>query len=192
MAYAFDTRTSHTQTASDSELIQIAIRGEPSGFEQLVLRYYDKLHTSLSINVGCPCAAEDIVQDAWMKAFTNLEKLRDHGQFYSWLYRIALNSRRTYVPSKHRSLQLGSIEESRIRPRAKRNESPSEIAERNEECRRVRLALAKIDPLHRTILILREYELYDYESIAKVMQTNTGTVRSRLHRARRKLKERLE
>ncbi len=95
----------------DRELIDIALAGNNVGFEQLVLRYQERLYRSIWHVVGCPLVAEDIVQDAFVRAFVRLNTFRKESSFYSWLFRIALNSRRKYFRRKSKIFSLESIDE---------------------------------------------------------------------------------
>lgn len=175
----------------DSELIQAALVGEQWGFEELTRRYQDRLFSSIRHEVGCPVLAEDIVQDAFVRAFTHLGSFRSQSNFYTWLYRIALNARRSYFRKTHRALPLDIVGDGSEQMWSEMRESPSNCAERVEERRQVREALTRLDENHRTILILREFEGFDYQTIADVLQVKVGTVRSRLSRARAQLKREL-
>ncbi len=142
-------------------------------------------------NVGCPVLAEDIVQDAFIKAFIHLDSFRSKSNFYTWLYRIALNSRRNYIRNSGRTVSLDLIGEKVPQVRSERRDSPADVIERNEERKEVRKALTRLDERHRIILLLREFDGFDYQTIADVLHVSMGTVRSRLSRARAQLKREL-
>lgn len=175
----------------DSELIQAALLGQQWGYEGLTRRYQDRLFSSIRHEVGCPVLAEDIVQDAFVRAFTHLHSFRNQSNFYTWLYRIALNARRSYFRKSHRALPLDMVGDASEQMWSETRESPSNCAERVEERKQVREALTRLDEPHRTILILREFEGFDYQTIADVLHVKVGTVRSRLSRARAQLKREL-
>ena len=178
-------------SVSDSVLIRAALGGDQSGYEQLTLRYQDRLYSSIRHEVGCSVLAEDIVQDAFVRAFVNLESFRAESNFYTWLYRIALNARRSYFRGSHRALPLDLVGDTPEQMWTEPQDSPSDSVERTEERRKVREALTRLDEHHRTILILREFEGFDYQAIAEVLHVKIGTVRSRLSRARAQLKREL-
>jgi len=179
------------QSVSDAQLIQSAKNGKQSGYEQLVLRYQDRLFRSMLGNVGCPVVAEEVVQEAFIRAFRHLDSFEHRSNFYTWLYRIALNARRPYLRKSHRTIQLDSVGEQAPEMWTNSNDSPPGRAERHEDRNQVRDALARLDEHQRTILVLREFDGLDYQQIADVMQLNIGTVRSRLARARARLKKEL-
>lgn len=176
---------------SDQELIDSALSGDPWGYEQIVRRYQDRLYTAMWGNVGCPVLAEDIVQEAFVRAFMHLDSFRSESNFYTWLYRIALNSRRKYYRNKVGTIPLDLLDENAQHASTDRMDSPSSAIERREDRREVQEALDRLDEGHRTILILREFDGFDYQRIADVLNVPMGTVRSRLSRARAQLRREL-
>ena len=178
-------------TASDRDLIDAARRGQQFGFEQLMERYQNRLLTSIRNDVGCPILAEDIVQEAFVRAFRFLDSFKYHSNFYTWLYRIALNSRRDYIRNRGRTVSLEAVGESSRQVSSELDDTPDNCIERTEEQQQVREALGRLAAHHRRILILREFEGFDYQSIADLMHLNKGTVRSRLARARAQLRKEL-
>jgi RNA polymerase sigma-70 factor (ECF subfamily) len=178
-------------TASDRDLIDAARRGEQFGFEQLVERYQNRLFVAMRNDVGCSILAEDIVQEAFVRAFRFLDSFRCHSNFYTWLYRIALNSRRDYTRNRGRMVSLETVSESSRQVLFELDDAPDNCIERTEEQQQVRDALARLAEHHRRILILREFEGFDYQSIADLLHLNLGTVRSRLARARTQLRKEL-
>lgn len=176
---------------SDPDLIRSALRGEQGGYEGLTRRYQDRLFASMRGDVGCSTMAEDIVQEAFVRAFVHLDTFRGHSNFYTWLYRIALNSRRSYLRKNRVTVPLDSVAEVECQIDACSPDAPTRRIERNEEKTQVREALSRLDEPYRQILILREFEGFDYQTIADVLQVKMGTVRSRLARARARLKKEL-
>ncbi len=176
---------------TDVELIKAALAGDQRGYEELTLRYQDRLYRSILLEVDCKMLAEDIVQDAFVRAFMNLGAFRSDCHFYTWLYRIALNARHSYYRKRARSLPMTLLDDASYVSTTPTHDSPSRTVERVEECGQVRSALRRLDEAHRAILILREFEGLDYQTIAEVLQVKIGTVRSRLSRAREQLKNEL-
>ncbi len=175
---------------SDQELIQMALEGEQHGYDELMQRYQNRLFVSIRNDVGCSMVAEDVVQDAFVRAFRYLGSFKNQSNFYTWLYRIALNSRRNHIRRNNRAMSLDTVREP-YEMTTEARESPDRCSQRQEERGQVRAALTRLDSHHRTILILREFEGFDYQTIADILQVGKGTVRSRLSRARARLKKEL-
>lgn len=179
---------------SDSQLIAAALAGDQSAYTLLVDRYQGRLIAAIRAKVTCTGLADDIVQDAFVRAFNNLSSFRSESGFYTWIYRIALNSRRYYLQNRHR---LGSLDETHGngQPGGRASchdvDGPLAYLERTEDCRAVNLAMQRLDNHHREILRLREFEGCDYRRIADVLHLTMGTVRSRISRARVQLRKEL-
>jgi RNA polymerase sigma-70 factor (ECF subfamily) len=176
----------------DSRLIDEALAGNSASFGELVRRYQDRLYNTMFHIVHCSEEAQDVVQEAFVQAFVKLETFQRSSAFYTWLYRIAFN---TAVSRKRRQRPTVSVEQSRqatgeepIDGRA----APHERLEQEERVAQVRAALAAVSEEHRAILVLREMEGCDYETIAQMLDLPVGTVRSRLHRARAQLRDQLQ
>lgn len=176
----------------DLALIEAALEGDRAAFGDLVHRYQDRLHAAMLQVTGSTEEAEDVVQDAFVRAFLKLDTFQHHSQFFTWLYRIAFNSA---LSRMRRRRVMTSIEQAR----ESIGEEPVDDAEppdaqmlREERIASVQIALRKLSDDHRTILVLREMEDHAYEQIAEVLQISIGTVRSRLSRARAQLRVTLE
>lgn len=174
---------------SDRELIEAALAGAEDAYFELFDRHHERLLLALRCDVSCSESADDIVQDAFVRAFANLESFRSESSFYTWLYRIALNSRRTYMRGRHQitSIDFAAEQMSWAEPAT----DPIDAAEAGEECEQVRAAIERLDAHHREILLLREYEGCDYRAISQALDVTLGTVRSRLNRARAQLRKEL-
>ncbi len=177
----------------EARLIREARGGNEAAFGQLVRRYQDRLYTSVVHIIGCPDEAEDVVQDAFVQAFLKLRTFRHDSTFYTWLYRIALNRaasrrrRRRPVPQLRDDEQDTLLHEP-VDP----GEPPGEQLLRVERAHQVRQALATLTEEHRAIMVLRELEGCDYQTIAEILGISVGTVRSRLHRARSEMRAQLK
>src|SRR5688500_13874944 len=176
----------------DAKLIDEALAGNSASFGELVCRYQDRLYNTMAHIVGSTEEAQDVVQEAFVQAFIKLETFQRTSGFYTWLYRIAFN---TAISRKRRQRPTVSVEQSRqatgeepIDGRA----APHERLEQEERVAQVRAALAAVSEEHRAILVLREMEGCDYETIAEMLDLPVGTVRSRLHRARMQLRDQLQ
>lgn len=175
----------------DQHLIDAALGGVEEAYSELVHRYEDRLLTAIRSDPSCCESADDIVQEAFIRAFRKLKSFRSESSFYTWLYRIALNSRRSYLRDRQRMVQVDfAVETEGVRwgePLA----SPVDFVEGREERDQVRAAMARLDDHHRAILVLREFEGFDYLAISKALDVTLGTVRSRLSRARAQLRKEL-
>jgi len=175
----------------DNELIDATLRGDSVAFDGLVRRYQDRLLSAVVHVSGSRVEAEDVVQEAFVQAYLKLTSFAGGSSFYTWLYRIALNG----AISRRRKRRGGaSIEQTRDlagNEPADTTEPPHDRLLRHERAAQVRLALSALPDEFRVVLVLREMEGCDYDTIAQILDLPIGTVRSRLHRARLQLKEQL-
>lgn len=180
--------------AGDHELIQQSLAGRTDAFGQLVVRYQDRIHRTLVHVLGSTEDAQDVAQDAFVHAYQKLSSFRGQSAFYSWLFRIALNTAATHRRRNYR--RMISVEAARegagYEPVDGRMDSqPSHPLEQSEQQKLVRDALAELQEEYRTALVLKEMEGLKYEEIAELVGCPIGTVRSRIHRARSELREKL-
>ena len=175
----------------EAQLIEKTLAGDTAAFGQLVTRYQDRLYNTLVHVVGSTEDASDVVQDAFVQAFTKLRSFHGNAAFYTWLYRIAFN---LAVSRRRRHRATVSLDQSRDstgdEPAALARD-PSDRIQQQERAQQVQCALAKLSDEHRTILVLREVDGCCYESIGEILDLPVGTVRSRLHRARLHLRDQL-
>lgn len=176
----------------DTDLIEEALAGNTDAFGLLVCKYQDRLFNAVYYVVRCRETAEDVVQDAFVRAFLKLSSFQQSSAFYTWLYRIAFNAA---ISERRRRKPQSSVEQQReasgIEP-ADHAEGPEQHLERQERVERVHEALDSLGDQHRAILVLRDLEGLSYEEIGAVLDLAPGTVRSRLHRARIQLKDQLK
>jgi RNA polymerase sigma-70 factor (ECF subfamily) len=136
--------------------------------------------------------AEDVAQEAFVQAYVKLRSFAGGSSFYTWLYRIAVNAA---ISRKRRRREQTSVDSQRehlgLEPQDD-GERADERLLREERAVMVQRALGRLSDEHRTILVLREIDDYDYDEIARILELPVGTVRSRLHRARLQLKEQLD
>lgn len=176
----------------DSALIESALRGDRAAFGGLVHRYQDRLHAAMLQVTGSAEEAEDVVQDAFVRAFLKLDTFQNHSQFFTWLYRIAFNSALSRMRRRRGTMSLDQAREAVGDEPVDRVDPPDARILRDERVTSVRVALQRLSDDHRTILVLREMEDHAYEQIAEILQISVGTVRSRLSRARNQLRIALE
>lgn len=182
--------TSNTQ--EDDHLIRQTLAGELSAFESLIDKYQNRLHHSMTQVLRNSTDAEDIVQDAFVKAFTKLSTFRGGSQFYTWLYRIAHNGAISQIRKRKPTESLDHDSGVAAATLEGRQVSPSQRLEQQEQNQQLSAALDCLKEEYRSVLVLREMEGLDYDAIAEILSVPVGTVRSRLHRARTQLKEELE
>ncbi|MFW6169420.1 MAG: RNA polymerase sigma factor [Planctomycetota bacterium] len=176
---------------NEHQLIDQALDGDPAAFGELMRRHQDRLFTSIVHVVGQREEAEDIVQDAFLQALTKLGSFRRDSSFYTWLYRIALNLTANRHRRNCREVSMDPPSSGSQADPADPNELPAQHVLRNERGEQIQTALQGLSEEFRTVLVLREIDGLDYQSIARVLEVSVGTVRSRLHRARAIMRERL-
>ncbi len=184
-----------TSSYDDADLIRQTLAGHVSSFEQLVDRYQNRLFHSMTHVLSNSTDAEDVVQDAFVKAYSKLDTFRGGSQFYTWLYRIAHNTAISQLRKQKNHRSNCSLEDSAGALVAQVEADaapPSARLERQEQLQQLKDALDRLSSEHRAILVMREIDGLDYDAIAQVLDIAVGTVRSRLHRARSQLKDELE
>lgn len=178
--------------SDDAQLIDLALKGQPEAFGQLVLKYQDRLYNTVFHVVGHAEDARDVVQEALVQAFLKLESFRHDSAFYTWLYRIAFNVAVTHRRRRRPAASIDHLRETSHMEPVDCDDDPAEALYRKERCRQVREAIARLAEEHRAVLVLREIDGCCYETISEVLDLPIGTVRSRLHRARLQLREQLK
>ena len=180
--------------SDDVRLIESTLAGNTEAFGELVLKYQDRLFGTLVHMLGSMHDARDVAQEAFLSAYEKLGTFRQESSFYSWLFRIAYNA----AASNRRRIRPGkrSLDEQKSLIGAEPSDgSPaSDPASRlvsEEHQQQVRLALDALGPEYRDAIILKEIEGLRYEEIADLLDCPIGTVRSRIHRARQLLREKL-
>ena len=186
-----------TADASDLSLVQRVQRGDKGAFDVLVLKYQHKVVKLVMRYVRNPAEAEDIAQDAFIKAYRALPQFRGDSAFYTWLYRIAINTAKNAVVARDRNpvdfdLDMTNNDESyEMQGRLKDSETPEALVLTDEIRTTVNAAIANLPDDLRTAIVLRELEGLSYEEIATTMDCPVGTVRSRIFRAREAIDARL-
>lgn len=181
-----------TTVNEDSVLIQDTLRGSPVAFGRLVEKYQDRLYNTMLHFVGDAEETLDVVQEAFIHAYLNLKSFQGESAFYTWLYRIAFNIAATYHRRKKPVESIDRLRAEMGHETVDPGHSPTSRAEREERSQRVRQVIATLSEDHRAVLVLRDLGGYTYEEIAQILDIPIGTVRSRLHRARLELREKLK
>lgn len=185
-----------TPEQSDLALVERVQRGERSAFDVLVLRYQQKVLKLVLRYVRDPMEAEDVAQEAFIKAYRAIGSFRGDSAFYTWIYRIAINTaKNALVASKRRPVDYGidtqDPEEGDLEARLTDGETPEQLALTDEIRETVNLAMGELPEELRTAIVLREIDGLSYEEIAESMDCPVGTVRSRIFRAREAIDRRL-
>lgn len=176
----------------ENQLIDRALTGDRLAFTCLVQQNQDRLFASMLQVTGSPDEAEEVVQDAFIRAFIKLDTFKRNSQFFTWLYRIAFNSALTRRRRSRAKISLDQGREQSGMDVVDHGDAVDEPMLRRERIAMVRQALETLSNEHRSILVLREMQEHSYEHIAEILNISIGTVRSRLSRARRQLKLSLE
>ena len=181
----------------DQELVERAQKGDKRAFELLVMKYQRKLARLLSRMVRDPAEIEDITQESFIKAYRALPQFRGESAFYTWLYRIAVNTAKNYLVARGRRAPTTTEFSSEEAEGFEDAELLRDIATPDAELQTKQIANAvnkAVEALPeelRTAITLREIEGLSYEEIAQMMDCPIGTVRSRIFRAREAIAEKI-
>jgi RNA polymerase sigma-70 factor, ECF subfamily len=182
---------------SDLELVRRVQRGERRAYDLLVLKYQHKVVKLVMRYLRDPADAEDVAQEAFIKAYRALPQFRGDSAFYTWLYRIAINTAKNALAARDRNpvsyeLDIQSNDDtSDMVSRLRDPETPEGLALTEEIRDTVNHAIESLPEDLRTAIVLRELEGLSYEEIAASMDCPVGTVRSRIFRAREAIDKRL-
>ena len=170
-------------------LVMRAARGEQDAFRVLVERYQNLVYTLALRLVKGPEDAQDVAQEAFLSAWRALPKFRMDAKFSTWLYRLTVNAATDLLRRRREEVSL----DDETRPVTVPDDAPTpqERAEQGERRELINKCIAQLTENHRRILVLREVHGLDYQEIGEVLELSPGTVRSRLARARRELREKL-
>jgi len=173
----------------DQQLVERVQAGDKRAFDLLVLKYQHKIFSLISRYVKDADEVQDVAQEAFIKAYRALPRFRGDSAFYTWLYRIAVNTAKNYLVSRNRRPPSSDVEVEDAEffegPSAlKQIENPESLLFGDELKAVVQQALETLPEDLRVALTLREFDGLSYEDIANVMECPVGTVRSRIFRAR--------
>lgn len=177
---------------ADYDSVARCRRGDREAFAVLVQKYQSKVLTLVVRILDNHSEAEDIAQDVFIKVFQSLHEFRGASRFSTWLYRITVNHCLNHLRRRTRQQQTLVVTEPEDWMQESPTSNPYRTLEQKERWALVQAKLQALSPEHRTIILLRDFEGLPYEEIADVLQLESGTVKSRLHRARMELKALLE
>lgn len=186
--------------ADDSDLIRSFNSGNHTAFERIVLKYQDRIYNLCYRFLGDMQEAEDAAQEIFIKVFKGLKRFRAESSFYTWIYRIAVNTCKNRVKSLEYRKGKKNVElpdetdtvNSRAVFSSDRENGPEEYLEKKERVERIQNAINELHHDWKTIIILRDIEGLSYEEISEITGSKLGTVKSKLSRARQDLRERLK
>ena len=180
----------------DKQLVERVQRGDQRAYDMLVLKYQHKIFGLISRYVKDSDEIQDVAQEAFIKAYRALPNFRGDSAFYTWLYRIAINTAKNYLVSRNRrppslDVDVGDAEYYDGAGGLHETDNPENVLLGNELKQVVDRAIQALPEDLRTALTLREFDGLSYEDIADVMDCPVGTVRSRIFRAREAVDEKV-
>ena len=193
--------TKAQEVALDRMLVDRFKQGDQSAFEQMVTRYWDRIYAMVNQLLRNPQDAEEVTQDAFIRAHRGLSGFRGDSTFSTWLYQIATNLARNryWYWWRRRRDQTVSLDQ----PIGQENdltlaevfpaelETPEDATVTQEFVNRVSECMEKLSPKHREILTLRNVKNLSYEEISEILDISVGTVKSRIARARESLRDKM-
>lgn len=171
---------------TDAELVRACLGGENKAYEELVTKYQKPIYNLALRMVGAPEDAEDIAQTVFVKAYEKLDTYRESHQFFSWIYRIAVNESINFSKKRKR------LEEYESGISGSREVTPEDEFGSDDLSDRIGRAIMMLKLDYRMVIVLKHYHDYSYEEMSDVLGIEEKTVKSRLFSARQQLKEILE
>lgn len=189
---------SQTRTSEqlDQELVLRVQQGDKKAFDMLVLKYQHKIIQLVNRYIKDPSESQDVAQEAFVKAYRALGSFRGDSAFYTWLYRIAINTAKNYLVSRSRrntlyEVDIQDAEAIENAPQLQGMETPERVLLNEEIIETIKSAIDNLPEEMRIAIMLREFEGMSYEEIAQAMDCPVGTVRSRIFRAREAIDNKL-
>jgi RNA polymerase sigma-70 factor (ECF subfamily) len=188
------------ESDDDQGLVQDAKKGDREAFDALVTKYYKKIYNLAYRFVGDSEEASDLAQEIFTAAFQNLKKFRGDSKFSTWLFQIASNrgknrfkylKRRGYFQNRGQ----GDDDEARYDPQntiPDISNNPEKLLATQQTRKLVQDVIDELEPDHKEIVILRDIQGFSYDEIANMLDLPEGTTKSRLHRARMVIKDKLK
>lgn len=186
-----------TERECDQLLVERVQAGERAAFDLLVVKYRRRLMRLVSRIVREPAEAEDVVQEAFIKAYRAIRYFRGDSAFYTWLYRIGINTAKNFIASQGRRMPMSTETDTDQADGFENGKqlrdinTPESMLASKQIAHTVNAAMDALPVDLRTAIVLRELEGMSYEDIADIMACPIGTVRSRIFRAREVIAEQL-
>ena len=187
----------------ETALVEQCCRADPAATERLILKYQNRIYNVILKICANPDDAAELTQDTFVKVIENIKGFRGKSSFYTWLFRIAVNLTLNHC-KRAAKFATRSLDAEQDRQNDKAtgllrqlicddsSPDPALIAQNTELCELIISALAKLDDIHRTVIVLRDIEDMNYAQIADVLDIELGTVKSRISRARSNLRQIME
>ena len=189
-----ETKKHKTNKEIDLALVRRAKKGDYRAFDLLVLKYQSRVIATAYKYVKEKQLAEDIAQEAFIKSYKSLDSFREESSFYTWVYRIAVNTAKNYIVSSKRREEIimtDLSEDNNYYPEKPDIDSPQDILNASELRDLIFATLSSLGEETRTALSLREFDGLSYEQIAEISNCPVGTVRSRIFRGREMIEEKV-
>jgi RNA polymerase sigma-70 factor (ECF subfamily) len=182
---------------TDQELVRRVQKGDKRAFDLLVRRYQHKIHGLVSRFIRSPDEIDDVVQESFIKAYRALPRFRGDSAFYTWVYRIAINTAKNHLVARSRrppdvDVEVSDAEFIESADHLRDSESPESALARDQLERTIDDAIRALPEDLRSAVTLREFDGLSYEQIAAIMECPVGTVRSRIFRAREAIDKRIK
>ena len=193
-----ESRPVNPERAIDQKLVEKAQRGDKKAFGMLVEKYQRRLNRLLSRMVRDQSEIEDIVQDSFIKAYRAIDNFRGDSAFYTWLYRIGINTAKNHLvklgkrPKAMNEVEIEEIENFEDAPDLRSHETPESTMMSSEIVASVNQTIEALPDELKEAISLREMDGLSYEEISDLMNCPIGTVRSRIFRAREAIAEKLK
>jgi len=185
-----------TSEQLDKDLVLRVQQGDKSAFDLLAIKYQYKIVQLVNRYVKDPSEAQDVAQESFIKAYRAIGNFRGDSAFYTWLYRIAINTAKNYLVARSRrssdyEIDIDDAEQIQNAPELKGMDTPEQHLLNEEILETIKAAIEKLPEEMRIAITLREFEGMSYEEIAEAMECPVGTVRSRIFRAREAIDNKL-
>ncbi len=180
---------------ADQILVTYAQNGDNKAFELLVRRYQGKIASVIARIVSDQDKVLDLTQETFIKAYRALDKFRGDSAFYTWLYRIAINTGKNFLQTKENGLKMSNAEledSERMAPQLRNHETPERLILRQEMMSNLNMAINALPEPMRLAIQMRDVEGHTYEEIAHLLKCPIGTVRSRIYRSRQEIMDRMQ
>ncbi|MBF0188420.1 MAG: sigma-70 family RNA polymerase sigma factor [Magnetococcales bacterium] len=180
---------------ADIALVKKAKQGDKKSFEVLVRKYQGRVASVIARTVSDAVKVQDLTQEAFLKAYRALPNFRGDAAFYTWLYRIAVNTAKNHVMSRDRGIKISDVEledADRLAPQLRDTNTPERMALRDEMLGTLKESIDELAPSMKQAIILRDLQGKTYEEIAEIMECPIGTVRSRIFRGRQEIVNRMK
>ncbi len=183
--------------ATDQDLVKRIQKGDKSAFDLLVIKYQHRIISLVSRYIKDPSEALDVSQEAFLKAYRAIPSFRGDSAFYTWLYRIAINTAKNYLVARDRRPPSGDIDAVEAEQyegvsALKEMDTPERLVLRDEIETLIYKVISELPEDLKTAITLREFEGMSYEEIAVTMDCPVGTIRSRIFRARDAIDSKLD